>query len=524
MIVDLAGSMTVPEFSAEICIVGAGASGIVLAAELVRQGRWVLLLESGGAQAEAAAQQLNACEYTGQPRQSRSESRFRVLGGTTTVWGGQILELQDEDFTVRHWIKNCKWPFQKAGLASYYQRALGAEGLESACSTDEDVWRAMKIEAPALGRDFSAYFTRWCPEPDFARRYRDLLQSPNLLVVLHATATKLLLDTNGARVQGIATKTPDGRERTFSAQQYILCQGTIESVRFLLQPFADGQTAPWNRSGLLGRYFQSHLDCNTAAIPAADAARLRQWFANVYLGGLKYHPKFRLNAPAQEQARILNVAGSITCIHPAEMELRRVKSLARNFLRRGDADAKLRDLPATLRRLPTMLRLAYGYRAHGRAAWPKTSAFHLRVHCEQEPQSASNITLMDDRDAAGLLRAKIDWRVSALEWKTIRKFTEFAREMFAARFGVELQPRPELANPEGHRDIVFDNSHHDMGGARMAESPSQGVVDPDLKLHGIENAYLCSAAVFPTSGFSNPTHTLIALAIRLADHLAGRKP
>jgi choline dehydrogenase-like flavoprotein len=54
---------------------------------------------------------------------------------------------------------------------------------------------------------------------------------------------------------------------------------------------------------------------------------------------------------------------------------------------------------------------------------------------------------------------------------------------------------------------------------RISSSPSNGLVDPNLRLHGLANAYICSSAVFPTSGFSNPTHTLLALAVRLAEHL-----
>ena len=83
-------------------------------------------------------------------------------------------------------------------------------------------------------------------------------------------------------------------------------------------------------------------------------------------------------------------------------------------------------------------------------------------------------------------------------------------------------PHPELLREDGFLGLKFENSHHVMGGSRMAEDPANGVVTPELRLHGVRNAFVCSASVFPTSGFSNPTHTLIALAIRLADHLAAQ--
>ena len=520
MIVDLERDENLPVFSADVCVVGAGAAGIVLAAELLRQGRRVLLLESGGSAIKPAAQELNELAYSGQPHQAANIGRFRSLGGTTTVWGGQILELDQQDFAARSWVPGSGWPFAKQELIPYYRRALNAEGLANVCQSDHEIWRQMKVAAPELGEDLQSYFTRWCPEPNFARLYRDTFDSPSVCVVLHATATAMLLAEDGSRIRGIRCKTRDSREHTFSAAQYVLSLGTIESVRFLLQPLPGAQPPSWNQSGLLGRHFHSHIDLNAARVPEQGAAQLKRWFSNAYLGGHKYHPKFRLAFPRQREEEILNIAGSITCINPAETELRKIKSLARNLVGRRALGATRDDLPRTLRQLPTMLRLAYSYCVHRRAAWPKNSAFWLRTHCEQEPLSQSRITLSNTRDAAGLLRAHLDWRISPLEWKTIRYFAQHVQRTFAGRGLADIMPRPELALEEGFRDVVVDDSHHHMGGTRMAANATEGVVDPNLQLHGVDNAYVCSASVFPTAGFSNPTHTLIALAIRLADYLS----
>ena len=101
--------------------------------------------------------------------------------------------------------------------------------------------------------------------------------------------------------------------------------------------------------------------------------------------------------------------------------------------------------------------------------------------------------------------AQLDWQVSPLEWKTIRAFTAHGAAVFRRGWvWRQLEPRPELAQEDGYRDVTFDDSHHRMGGTRMARSAAEGVVDTDLKLHGVDNAYVCSASVFPSSGFSNP--------------------
>jgi choline dehydrogenase-like flavoprotein len=522
MIVDLQQHEAPLDFSADVCIAGAGAAGLVLAAELVRQGRRVLLLESGGLSAEADPQTLNQCVYTGQPRHNADRGRRRALGGTTTLWGGQILELEEEDFSARSWIPGSGWPFPKSDLAPYYERALAAEGLSKAIRDDNDVWRELNIATPELGEAFAAYFTRWCPEPNFAHLYSDAVRSPQLCILLHATAVAMVFSEDDSRVCGIECVAPPWKSRTFSAREYVLCLGTIESTRFLLQPMEGDQTPSWNRSGLLGRHFQSHIDGNVAAIPAESVLKLQRWFSNVYLRGLKYHPKFRLTLPCQQREGILNIAASITCINPAEIELRRAKAAARNLAHGRLAEIKWRSLGGILHQIPTMAKLAYSYRVRRRAAWPKNSNFWLRVHCEQEPLSKSQIELADTRDATGLLQARVDWRVSPLEWKTIRCFAEEAKRTFVALGIGEIELIPELAREDGSRELTFDASHHDMGGTRIAADAGKGVVDTDLRLYGLANAYVCSASVFPCSGFSNPTHTLIALALRLADHLARR--
>jgi choline dehydrogenase-like flavoprotein len=68
---------------------------------------------------------------------------------------------------------------------------------------------------------------------------------------------------------------------------------------------------------------------------------------------------------------------------------------------------------------------------------------------------------------------------------------------------------------------VGGGSHH-MGTTRMSDNPLRGVVDRNCKVHAVDNLYVAGSSVFPTSGASNPTLTLVALTLRLADHLKGR--
>jgi choline dehydrogenase-like flavoprotein len=112
----------------------------------------------------------------------------------------------------------------------------------------------------------------------------------------------------------------------------------------------------------------------------------------------------------------------------------------------------------------------------------------------------------------------LDWQISELELKTMQAYSRTAVKPLV---GVaEVVPAGDLmAGSEAFLARCDDSNHH-RGGMRMAADSAEGAVSPELLLHGTRNCFVCSGAVFPASGFSNPTHTVVALAVRLAEHLA----
>ena len=498
--------------SSDVCIVGAGAAGIVLALELVRQGRTVTLLEGGGAEIEEDSQDPFLSEVAGLPHRGVHEGRFRAKGGTTTRWGGQILEFQPIDFAARAWVPASGWPFDHAELAPFYERALKLEGLDAVLREDSAVWAALGEAQPAFA-GLDPYFSRWCPEPNFARVHGAVLAAENgPQVWLHANVVELMMD--GERAAGVRCRTLDGREAVFRAERYVFCLGAIESSRFFLQPRAG--SLPWNRSGLLGRHFQDHIDANAARVLPRDMRRFHALFDNVFLRGLKYHPKLHLSAEEQTRRETLNIAATMHFESPADQALAANKATAKHLLRGRLGELKGSELASLLANLPTLARQSYRYAVEHRAYIPADAAMRLFVYCEQQPDGASTITLAETRDRLGLLRTRLDWRIADAELQTIRSYVEVAQAALAQV--AEVIPDPALAQAD-FRTLCGDSNHH-MGGMRMASSESAGVVDTDLRLYGTRNVYVGSAAVFPTSGHSNPTHTLLALMVRLADHLS----
>lgn len=509
MIRDLERELPSADERADVCVIGAGAAGIVLAVELVRLGRRVLLLEGGGREIEDESQEPYRSEVAGLPHRGIHAGRFRAHGGTTHRWGGQILELDAIDFERRPWVPGSGWPFPKSELAAAYARALELEGMGGVERSDAQVWRELGIAQPEFA-ELVQYFTRWTPQPNFAVLHGDTLESDRVSVWLHANAVGLELE--GEQVKGVRARTLSGREYVFRAPRYVFCMGTIESSRFFLQPREGG--LPWNRSELLGRHFQDHIDANAAELRVLDRERFHEWFDNVFLRRFKYHPKIRWSEGAMRERRTLNAGATMYFLSEMDEQLAATKETAKKLLRGDVGQVSARDLRTLAANLPLLARQSWRYKMAHRAWNPPSARVMLRVHCEQEPEGASSITLSGERDRLGLLRTRLDWRVSEAERRTILEFAQLARHELAGV--VEAVIDPDLERGEDGFLARCDDSNHHMGGMRMGAAESEGVVDPNLRLFGTENAWVCSGAVFPTSGFSNPTHTVLALAVRLA--------
>jgi choline dehydrogenase-like flavoprotein len=321
---------------------------------------------------------------------------------------------------------------------------------------------------------------------------------------------------SGERAAGVRCRTLSGVEAVFEADRYVFCMGTIESSRFFLQP-REG-ALPWNRSGLLGKNYQDHIDSNAATVVPHSPERFHAIFDNVFYRGFKYHPKLRLDHGVQERLQTLNVGATMIFQSDIDETLGRIKVTVKHLLRGQFGELKASEVASVFGNLPLLARQTWRYGVEHRAYNPPNARIMLRVHCEQEPLNASTITLADSRDALGMLRTRLDWRISETELATVRKYTEVAKTSLAGL--AEIVPDADLMS--GSRDYLArcDDSYHQMGGMKMAESETEGVVDPNLRLHGTKNVYACSCAVFPTSGYSNPTHTLLALTMRLAEHLS----
>jgi choline dehydrogenase-like flavoprotein len=522
MILDLE-KMTLPaDKRYQVCIVGSGAAGILLGVNLARAKFSVVMLEGGGRSEEARSSDIYTGNAVGRAYPGFTDGRRRVFGGSTTAWGGQILPLTPIDFEKRDWVPGSGWPIDGALLAPFYERALAFEGLGAAIRSDADVWRAIRVDPGKFSPNFDEFFSRWCPEPNFARIYGAEIEAfSNLDLALHANVVRIDTDPLNGHIRSLSCRGYDGVETRVTADRYVFCLGGLETVRLLLQPPEGNAAAPWAASGHVGKHYQDHLGATVGRLKPGGYATIRQIFDNYYRQGIKYHPRIRASREFQREQKILSGVAYFVQQSKQEQQLLAAKRMVR-ALRQGNLGALVpRDVMSaaggSIALVQQALRLATKARAHN----PDDLGTKVDVSCEQSPLGESRITLSEVRDALGMRRIALDWKIDAAEIETMQKMGKEVAALFKARGWPEIELDPDLMrDPQAFSEKVFDYYHH-MSGARMSLSERDGVVDTDLKLHGTPNGYVCSAAVFPTSGFSNPTHTVLALAMRLNDHLAG---
>jgi choline dehydrogenase-like flavoprotein len=167
-----------------------------------------------------------------------------------------------------------------------------------------------------------------------------------------------------------------------------------------------------------------------------------------------------------------------------------------------------------------LFRLAYRLRVQKRAGTPKRGPILFGAQCEMAPNPNCRVTLSEARDHFGMPRARLDWSLGELERRTLLEFVKTLACEFE-RLGLgsfDLKQAEFLDDPAAWVERARDSAHH-MGTTRMHETPQHGVVDPQCRVHGISNLYIGSSSVFPTSARSNPTLTILALCLRIANRL-----
>ena len=515
-------------FEAEVAIVGAGAAGLTLARRLVEGGRSVILLESGGVDYEAATADLNRGRNLGQEYYPLEDSRLRLVGGTTAIWGGRVAELDPIDFRERAWVPHSGWPFDHAALTPYYRESRRLLDLPETEPGGPASLLDRLDPSQVERRD-------WLIDPVFERfghaAQRSLFAHPRLKLLTHATVREVRAAHDGKHIEALDVIGPDGRSREVVAHDYVLAAGGIENPRLLLASRSVMARGLGNDNDNVGRFFMEHPHGRGGRViaGAAVAWQLIRAFQKQSLGKFDTAALVRPSDTLQQSRGILNSALALAVRPVAGGRLPVVTAAYLAAKHRFEPTRTGRGAWRAYKGVGRIIRAGAGpliWWLRSRAA---NNELALVLRAEQAPNPDSRVRLEHgDVDATGMPRVALDWRLDRLDRVSAAELVRaFGTEM--ERLGVgRVEPADWLVREEANwvSDPLVSvhplGGYHHMGTTRMADDPRKGVTDGFGRVHGIGNLWVAGSSLFPTGGWANPTLTILALALRLGDRLLGR--
>jgi choline dehydrogenase-like flavoprotein len=499
---------------ADVCLVGSGPAALSIARELTDKKIRVLIVESGSL-TEDEASTSGKYEVVGQRRiEEPALVRNRIFGGTSHTWSGRCAMFDRIDFEERSWVPLSGWPVNYDELLPFKQRANAYVGIEEyveeaklktvGSRTEEFPGQESLLSTFfwTFSRDPSDRFDHMRFGPEFLKR-----EQSNIRVLLQATVTHVNTTEDGESVVGLEVRDKGGRCFEILTQLVVLCGGGIENPRILL---ASNRVLPrglGNQHDLVGRFLMDHPRPIVADLDPVAAEALRDSYSFFRLNsGAVVATGFALPPETQRRERLLNCAAWLDEDRSADDPWDALKRLRRP----SSSGRKMSDARAVIGNPGLLMRGIRRRLLEKRGVPHKLNGLYLRAIVEQVPDPSSRVLLSDQVDEHGVPLPRIDWRIGALERRSIARLAELI-EQELPKLGFE---KPTLrANPE------FIDAAHPSGATRMAEDPTRGVVDKHCAVYGTRGLYVAGSSVFPTASHVNPTLMIVIMAVRLAEEL-----
>ncbi|SCB30184.1 Choline dehydrogenase [Rhizobium hainanense] len=537
------------EIHADIAIIGGGPAGIAIAREFADTRIRVLVIESGGQDYEAEIQALNTVENIGEPFVSADavpegrgytgklawlndipafELRNRMLGGSSHTWIGKCAAFDDIDFLNRPWLLLSGWPISRDQLLPALDRAGKLLNLGPNLY-DERLFALLHSRPDDLGLDnqlLKPFFWQFShmrhprAEPTRFARLAGDIAAANISFLTQATVTEINVDRQGRRVTSLNLMSPIGRHATVHANTIVLCGGGVENARLLLASNSRLPAGVGNKHDVVGRYLCDHPRTSLCRFTGRDIDAIARHFnfyglghgghTHFYLRGLSLSPEI------QAREGLTNCAAYPVQIHATDDPWAALKRLTK-----GAGKTAMGDLATVVKSADMIASGLYGRLVRKRGLPHRSTELRFDVMVEQQLNPESRITLAKQRDRFGQPLPRIDWKIGPREINSVKRLAGLVSSEFVR---VDL-PRPELPDWIVAREStlpVFMDMAHPSCTTRMGTDPRTSVVDTNAMVHGIDGLFVAGSSVFPTPGHANPTLMLLALSIRLADHLKQR--
>lgn len=504
----------------DVVIVGAGTVGLLAAKSLADKGLMVLCLESGGFSFDQESQNLNKSILTGENHLGIHEARGRVVGGTSTLWGGQLARFTEADFEYRSNLGGQRWPLKYEEVKPWYRQVADILNVRSYCDEYSSTLTTIYGEPPPNSTDIEFYVTHWLKVPNMYSFFKDYIaKNEKITLCANSNVCKLRFDKGGDNVESLLIKNSLLEEFFIRGKKIILANGTVEISRLLLNSVGDNALI---KHKFIGKYFQDHLDITCGKVVLKDKNKFLKYFENAVVSGNKVQPKLRLKRNSADGDFGLNVGGAFCFESGLQDDIHYLKSMVKSIAQL-DPDFNFKDLPKHLNGVVKVWGpLAWRYICNRRIMAFIDQGVSFRAHMEQLPLVDSAVGVNSNfLDKYGFPIAELNWKVDwSLQAIYLKKFCHSVSEFLDANNLAKFEYEQEIANlnefyiKENSRD-----SFHQCGGAIMSDDIESGVVDKNSKVHGVNNLYIAGSAVFPSSSYANPTFTAMALVLKMCSEM-----
>lgn len=495
------------QIEGDICIIGAGAAGISIALELENTFKKIILLEGGGMEYDDRIQELYNGKITGHPYYPMKASRLHYFGGSTGHWGGMCSTFDDIDFEKRDWVENSGWPIKREDIAKYYPKATSILDL-GPCEWNLDYWLKQDPDFKPLPLDEKVIWSKmwqFSPPTRFGKKYKDaIVNSKTIQLHIYANVVDFDATENISAINQVTVKNYAGKQHTVKAKNFILACSAMQNARVLLACNKQAPKGLGNDNDIVGRYFMEHAEIKTGELWLNHTDKLKLYLMEQFT---KVRAELAISPGKQRELQVLN--GSISLM-PLEMSDKTIPSVK---LWSNDDPRKSLD---TFKKYSTLDNRNFIQRFFSKSIY---QSYGLFTRVEQLPHPESRVVLSNEKDELGIPRANLFWALSPIDKKTVFTINKLLGQQIGAAGIGRVKLKEFLLDGDVQLPDYTSGGWHHLGTTRMSDDPKHGVVDANCKIHGIDNLYVAGSSCYTTGGAVNPTLTVVAISLRLANHI-----